>query len=424
MSPILLLCLLARAAPPASGAPQALGALDALYPELEALYLDLHRHPELSRKEERTAARLADRLERAGYEVTRGVGGTGVVGVLRNGNGPTVLLRTELDALPLEERTGLSYASTVPAVMHACGHDVHMASWAGAAELLSRSRTQWRGTIVMVGQPAEEIGQGARAMIDDGLLRRFPRPDYAIALHGDSEMPAGMMSYYAGYAMANVDSVDVTIFGKGGHGAHPEKTIDPIVIAARTILALQTIVARENDPRDPAVVTVGSIHGGSKHNIIPDEVKLQLTVRSFKPEVRAALLTAIARIVKAEAAAANAPREPAVTVSEGQVATYNDPGLTRRLASALAAHFGRENVIEGHPDTVAEDFGEFGRAAGAPSVLLRIGTVEPARFQAARQSGAPLPPLHSSAFVPDRERTIRTGAGVLTVAALEVLAKP
>ncbi len=420
-----LLALLLVAAP--------VEGLDQIYPQLDALYLDLHQHPELSMKEQRTSARIADELRKLGYEVTAGVGGTGVVGVLRNGKGPAVLLRTELDALPVEEKTGLPYASTAtgvnPAgqtvpVMHACGHDAHMAAWTGAAALLSRMKDRWRGTVLMIGQPGEETVQGARAMIADGLFQRFPRPDFSIAVHDSSDLPAGKVYYVPGYIMASVDSVDVTIFGRSGHGAMPHMTVDPVVIAARTVLAIQTLVSREKDPLEPAVVTVGSIHGGTKYNIIPDEVKLQLTVRSFSPQVRSLLKEGIERIAKAEAAAARAPREPIVKFSEAQDATYNDPAVTRRLVDALAKRLGAANVAETRPTMVAEDFGEFGKAAGTPSVLLRVGAVDPAKYEAASRSGAVLPSLHSSGFAPDRERTIKTAAAALTVSALELLGKP
>ena len=417
----------------AAGTPQGLEGLDALYPQLDALYLDLHKNPELSTKEEKTAAKLADQLRKLGYEVTTGVGGTGVVGVLKNGAGPTVLLRTELDALPVEDKTGLPYAShvtgtsaagqTVP-VMHACGHDAHMAAWTGAATLLARDKSRWHGTVVMVGQPAEETVQGARAMLADGFLKRFPKPDFAIAVHDSSDKPAGKVFFVPEYAMAGVDSVDVTIFGRGGHGAKPNTTVDPVVIAARTVLAWQTLVSREKDPLDPAVLTVGSIHGGTRYNIIPDEVKLQLTVRTFRPEVRKLLLEGIERIAKAESAAALSPKEPLIKFSESQGATYNDPVLIKRLVSRLTRDLGAENVQEARPEMVAEDFGEFGKAAGVPSVQLRIGAVEPSKFEAAMKDGTPLPSLHSSGFAPDRERTIRTGVAALTLSALEVLAKP
>ncbi len=421
-----LLAAVLAAASPVDG-------LDQMYPHLESLYLDLHKNPELSMKEQRTSARMGEELRKLGDEVTTGVGGTGVVGVLRNGKGPTVLIRTELDALPVEEKTGLPYASkatgvnpagqTVP-VMHACGHDAHMAGWTGAAALLARAKDRWRGTVLMIGQPGEETVQGARAMIADGLFKRFPKPDFAIAVHDSSDLPSGKVFVVPGYGMAGVDSVDVTIFGRGGHGAKPNTTIDPVMIAARTVLSIQTLISREKDPLEPAVVTVGSIHGGTKYNIIPDDVKLQLTVRSFNPAVRTLLLDGIARIAKAEAAAARAPKEPELKFSEHQDPTYNDPEVVSRLRAALGKQIGAENVQEARPEMVAEDFGEFGKAAGAPSVLLRVGAVEPAKLDAAIKSGTPLPSLHSSGFAPDRERTIKTAATALTISALELLGKP
>jgi hippurate hydrolase len=425
-----LALLTAASAAHADAPDRGLAGLDEIYPKLDALYLDLHRNPELSMKEDRTAARLATELKALGYQVTTGVGGTGVVGVLRNGNGPTVLLRTELDGLPIEEKTGLPYASTVKAVdlngktqpaMHACGHDIHMAGWTGAAALLARHKDLWHGTVVMIGQPGEEVVQGARAMIADGLFKRFPRPDFAIAVHDTSDEPAGKVLIVPGFGMASVDSVDVTIFGRSGHGAKPHTTVDPVVIAARTVLALQTLISREKDPLEPGVITVGSIHGGTKHNIIPEDVKLQITVRTYSPAVRKLLLEGIARIAKAEAASANAPREPEVKFSEAQDSTYNDPVLAHRIEAALARKLGKANVVEGKPEMVAEDFGEFGKAAGAPSVLIRVGAVEPSKHAAAIAAGTPLPSLHSAGFAPDRERTIRTTSSVLVLATLELL---
>jgi hippurate hydrolase len=427
----LALVLLTVASAARADAPErGLAGLDELYPKLDALYIDLHKNPELSMKEEKTAARLASELKALGYQVTTGVGGTGVVGVLKNGAGPTVLLRTELDGLPIEEKTGLPYASTAKAVdiygktqpaMHACGHDVHMAGWTGAAALLARHKDLWRGTVVMIGQPGEEMVRGARAMIADGLFKRFPKPDFAIAVHDSSDEPAGKVMVVPGFGMASVDSVDITIFGRGGHGAKPHTTVDPVLLAARTVLALQTLVSREKDPLEPAVITVGSIHGGTKHNIIPDEVKLQATVRTYGPAVRKQLLAGIARIAKAEAASANAPREPEVKFSEAQDATYNDPALAHRLEAALAKRLGKAYVVEGKPEMVAEDFGEFGKAAGVPSVLLRIGAADPKKHAAALAAGTPLPSLHSASFAPDRERTIRTATSVLVLATLELL---
>jgi hippurate hydrolase len=427
----LALVVLTAASTARADAPErGLAGLDEIYPKLDALYLELHRNPELSMREAKTEARLAAELKALGYQVTTGVGGTGVVGVLKNGTGPTVLLRTELDALPIEENTGLPYASKVKTVdqngktqpaMHACGHDIHMAGWTGAAALLARHKDLWHGTVVMVGQPGEEVVQGARAMIADGLFKRFPKPDFAIAVHDSSDEPAGKVVIVPGFGMASVDSVDLTLFGRGGHGARPHKAIDPVVLAARTILALQTLVSREKDPLEPAVVTVGSIHGGTKHNIIPDEVKLQITVRTYSPAVRKQMLEGIARIAKAEAASVNAPREPEMKVSESQDSTYNDPALAHRIHDALAQKLGKANVVEGKPDMVAEDFGEFGKAAGAPSLLIRLGAVEQKKYEAATAAGQPLPSLHSSTFVPDREPTIRADASVLALTTLELL---
>ena len=405
------------AQPPAPASGSLVSTLDRIYPDLDALYLDLHRHPELSGRERKTAALMAAKLRQAGYEVSIGVGGQGVVGVLRNGKGPTVMIRTELDALPITENTGLPYASLEPGVMHACGHDAHMAGWIGAAALLSTLRDRWQGTVVMVGQPAEEVVAGARAMIADGLLTRFPKPDAVLAVHGRADLAAGKVSWVAGYTMANVDSGDVILYGRGSHGARPELSVDPIVLAARTVLALQTLISREKDPLEPAVLTVGSIHGGTKTNIIPDEVKLQMTLRTYSPAVRAQMLAGIARIARAESLAAGSPREPKVDFGEGQDATWNDPTLTRRLAAALARELGADNVEEGRPDMVAEDFGEFGKAAKIPSVLFRTGMAAPSKVK----SGAALPSLHSSSFAPDRESAIKTGAKVLVLAALEIL---
>ncbi len=379
-----LLAVAARAAGP-EAASGILSGLDLLYPDLERLYVELHQGPELSLHEEKTAARLADHLRALGFEVSTAIGGHGVVGILRNGPGPTLMLRTDLDALPVEEKTELPYASRVRvtretgetvAVMHACGHDVHMTAWVGAATLLSRNRRRWRGTLVMVGQPAEELGQGAQAMLEAGLFKRFPKPDAAFAVHASAELPAGTVGFVPGYALASADSVDVTIYGRGGHGAYPHRTVDPIVIAARFVLALQTIVSREVSPLDSAVVTVGSFHGGTKHNIIPDEVRLELTVRAHKDEVRTHLLDAIRRIARAEADAAGAPREPTVEIKESTPSTHNDPALTRRLASAIGVVLGADRVLEVQPVMGAEDFSAYGRA-GVPAVILWVGAVEP-----------------------------------------------
>jgi amidohydrolase len=428
VTPLALLVALAAAAPLPALAP-----LDALYPSLDALYLDLHQHPELSLQEQETAAKLAARLRALGYEVTTGVGGHGVVGVLRNGQGPTVLLRTDLDALPVKEETGLPFASTVTAktaagetvpVMHACGHDVHMTSWIGAATLLLRARDRWRGTLVLVGQPAEELVSGARAMISEGLLTRFPRPDFAVAVHQTTRLPAGQVGVAPGYALAFVDTVEIVVHGRGGHGSAPHLTIDPVLLASRIVVALQGIVAREVDPIDHAVITVGSIHGGTKSNIIPDDVKLQLTVRAYREEVQKQLLTAIGRVARGEAAASGAPKDPTVSVTPGGArSVYNDPELSARLRLALERTLGAAAVKDHPPVMGSEDFSEFGHA-GITSTLLWVGSANPAAFAEARGRGTYPPGNHTARMTPDREPTIRTGVATLTLSALELLGKP
>jgi hippurate hydrolase len=405
-----------------------------IYPELRAFYEDLHRHPELGYQEVRTSAKLAEKLRALGYEVTTGVGKTGVVAALKNGKGPTVLLRADMDALPLEEKTGLPYASVATGtdergdtvkLMHACGHDVHMTALVGAAALLAAVKNEWRGTLLLVGQPAEEGGGGASAMLKDGLYERFGRPDYVLALHDAPFLPAGSLGVSSGYVLANSDRVDITVYGKGGHGSSPHLTVDPIVIAARIVLSLQTVVSRETDPREPAVVTVGAIRGGTAHNIIPDEATLKLTVRSYGPEVRERVLAAIARITKAEAAASGAPKEPLVVVQPGgYTATYNDPGLARRLTAAFETNFGKDRVSAPPPLMASEDFGDFGRAANAPSVMFWLGATPAPAFAAAGGDPAKLPSLHSPLWTPDPEPTLKTGAAALAFAAFEVLERP
>jgi amidohydrolase len=403
--------------------------VDAVYPKFEVLYMDLHRHPELSGHEQQTAAKLAAELRGLGYTVTTGVGGTGVVGILKNGDGPVVMLRTELDALPVEEKTGLPYASTVRTkddkgadvgVMHACGHDIHMASWMGTARIMADTRARWRGTLMLIGQPAEETGAGAKSMLADGLFTRFARPDYALAVHDDARYPAGIIGFHAGPILSHVNSVKITIFGRGGHGARPESTVDPIVIAARTVMALQTIVSRETSPFDPAVVTVGSIHGGTRPNIIPAEVTLELSVRALSEEVRKHSLSAIERITKAEAAAAGAPREPLIEISEGGYALVNDPALTQRVAAALLRELGARQVMDMPPEMASEDFSEFQRA-GVPTLMLRIGAVEQAKYDAAMTSGDSLPSLHSAFFAPDRRPTIKAAVAAEVIALRELM---
>jgi amidohydrolase len=405
--------------------------IDAIYPQMRVLYEDLHRNPELSLHEEKTAAKIADQLRKLGYDVTTGVGKTGVVGVLKNGPGPAVMIRAELDALPVLEKTELAYAShatthndqdvEVP-IMHACGHDLHMSVGMGTAALLAQNKDRWHGTFIYVGQPAEERIQGAKAMLKDGLFTRFPKPDFVFAIHDSSFEPAGKLAYVTGYAMSNADSVDVTIYGKGGHGSAPELTIDPIVIAARTILSWQTIISREKSAQDPGVITVGTIHGGTKNNIIPDEVKLQLTVRSYKDEVRQHLLAAIERIADGEAAAAGAEKKPTVTRVEGVSAVYNDPATTQRLVAALESAMGKGNVVQGIPIMASDDFAEYGRA-GVPSVMLSLGAVNPAIYETAQKNHEVLPGPHSSLFAPDEEPSLKTGILVETTAVLELLGK-
>jgi amidohydrolase len=391
--------------------------VESVYPEARALYLDLHQSPELSSHETQTAAKLAARLRQIGYDVTEHVGGTGIVAILKNGNGPTVMLRTELDALPVEEKTGLAYASKVHAkddagrdvpVMHACGHDLHMASMLGTATLMAHSKETWHGTLMLIGQPAEETISGAKKMLDDGLLKRFPKPDVGVSLHVSNEFPAGDVGVGSGYRYASADSVRITIYGKGGHGSAPHTTIDPIVIAARTILSLQTIVSREIKPGETAVVTVGYVHAGTKNNIIPDQAELAITVRSFKPEVRKQLLASIARIAKAEATAGGAVREPLIEHYEGTEAVYNDPALAQRLRTPLEAALGKANVMNAEPITGSEDYSYF-IAEGIPSFYFGLGGAEPHAYAEAKATGTALPSNHSSLFAPDLEPSLHAG---------------
>ena len=416
------------AEPPAWTTPSA-EQLSVIQPDVESLYLDLHRNPELSKQEQQTAAKLAARVQALGYEVTTGVGGTGLVAILRNGPGRTVLLRTDMDALPVEEKTKLTYASQVVVkddfgisipVMHACGHDIHMASWIGTATLMATNRDRWHGTLILVAQPAEETGEGAPAMINDGLFTRFPKPDFALAIHDSANQPAGQVGYTSGFALAAADAVDITVFGVGGHGARPHNSIDPVIIAARIVLTLQTIVSRETNPFDPVVITVGTIHGGTRNNIIPDEVKLSLTVRSYKPEVRARLLASIERVARGEALASGAQKAPLVQVIPRVNATYNDPALTKLLIANLQNVLGQANVIEIEPTMVGEDFAEF-NLAGIPSVILWIGGVNPEKFSAAQKAGTQLPQLHSSLWAPDYPQTLKTAIIVETTELLQLL---
>lgn len=436
--------LLCSAAPVfAQQTPQQLA--DAELTSLVALYKDLHANPELSTREERTAGVVAKELKAAGCEVTERVGKYekgnatcyGVIGVMKNGDGPVVAVRTDLDGLPVTEETGVPYASKVKTtneagqevgVMHACGHDIHMSSFIGTARALGKMKDRWQGTVIFIGQPAEETVGGARALLKDGLYTRWPKPQYVLGLHDDAEVAAGQISITEGYSYANVDSVDVTVKGMGGHGAYPHKTKDPIVLAAEMVMAWQTIASRENNPLDPVVVTVGSIHGGNKHNIISDEVKMQLTVRTYKTEVRERVLAAIERIAKGCGTAAGLPPErlPDVHVRRDEFtpATYNNPELAKRVAAAAKTVLGNDNVVSKEPTMGGEDFSEYTLPdRSIPTFMFSVGAVDPAKLADSKKSGTPLPSLHSSKFAPVPEPTIRTGVIAMTAAVLDLMKK-
>jgi amidohydrolase len=415
--PILLLSLVIAPLTLRARAQTSSSEVDSVFPDSRALYLDIHQAPELSSHEIQTAAKLASRLRALGYDVTEHVGGTGIVAIMKNGDGPKVMLRTELDALPVEEKTGLPYASKVHTkdesgrevgVMHACGHDIHMASIIGTATIMARTKNSWHGTLILIGQPAEETITGAKAMIADGLFTRFPKPDYAIALHVDNKAPAGRIGVGSGYRYAAADSVRVTIYGRGGHGSMPQATIDPVLIAARTVVSLQSIVSREVTPGDVAVVTVGYINAGTKNNIIPDTAQLGITVRTYKPEVRKKILASIGRIVKAESEAGGADREPLIEYPESTDAVYNDPALAARLRAPLEAALGKENVLNADPITGSEDF-SFYTKEGIPTFYYELGGADPQKFAEAAASGQPLPSNHSSLFAPDLDPALHTG---------------
>ena len=404
-----------------TGAPAQNTPLDkqvtSVFPDAQALYLDLHQHPELSSHETRTAAELATRLKALGYEVTEHVGGTGVVGILKNGPGPTVMLRTELDALPVEEKTGLPYASKartkddngrdVP-VMHACGHDVHMASWWGTAAIMSRNKESWHGTLMLVAQPAEETITGADKMIKDGLFTRFPKPDIGVALHDTNNLPFGKYGITPGYAKAAADSIRITVYGKGGHGAQPHTTIDPVLIAARIAVTLQSIVAREIKPGDAAVITIGYIQAGTKNNIIPDDAQMGLTVRSFKPEVRQHLLAAIERVARGEAIAAGAEKMPLVEKYESTSAVYNDPVLSQHLVATLETALGKGSVVTEDPIMTSEDYAYFVEQ-GIPSFYFTLGVADPQKLAEAHAAGRQLPSNHSPLFAPVADPSLKSG---------------
>ncbi|MDP9146080.1 MAG: amidohydrolase [Acidobacteriota bacterium] len=409
---------------------------------LTEIYKHIHQNPELSTQEKQTSELLAGELRRLGFEVTEKVGkydspdlvSYGVVGVLRNGTGPTVLVRTELDALPVEERTNLPYASHVKVkradaevgVMHACGHDLHMTSWIGTARMLVQLKNQWHGTLLMIGQPAEEAVGGAKAMLNDGLYTRFPRPDYVLALHDNPTVAAGKVAWKEGPLLAGSDAIDITVRGYGGHGAAPHMTKDPIVIASEIVVMLQTIVSREVDPLDSVVVTVGSFHAGTKNNVIPDEALLQLTVRTIKPEVREKVLASIKRITEGVASAAGVPAEraPIIKVLRSNPPTVNNPELARRVGAALERALGKDNVLPADPIMASEDFNEFGLTdPHPPYVMFWLGATDPARLEDARTNGTRLPSLHSSEFYPQAEPAIRTGVKAMTASVLALLQK-
>lgn len=406
-------------------------------PAIEKFYLDLHQSPELSYHEQKTGKKIADRLTQLGFKVASNVGGFGVVGIYKNGEGPTVMIRTDTDGLPIIEQTGKSYASKVKVidehgakvgVMHGCGHDIHMSSFIGTAEQLIAHKKQWQGTLMMVAQPAEEVGGGAKAMLSEELFSKYAKPDHIIALHVSASVPAGKVSMKNEYTMASVDSVDITIKGKGGHGAYPHTTIDPVVIAARTVLALQTITSRELSPLEPSVITVGSIHGGSKHNVISDEVKLQLTLRSYNPDVRSAQIAAIKRITAgiAQSAGLDESSYPVVYVHEDESipSTYNNPAQTDIVRNSIASAIGDTNVLETQAVMAGEDFGLYGRTdENIPITLFWLGGVNQAQYADSIKTGEVLPSLHSGKFAPDYKVAIPTGIKAMSNAAVALFNK-
>ena len=417
---------------------QALFLLNQLHPyenkiDLLSLYKDLHANPELSYQEFETSEKLANLLESIGYEVTRNVGGTGVVALLKNGNGKNIMFRADMDGLPVEEKTGARYASQKKVTnldgeevftMHACGHDVHMTVLIGVAEYLFENKSEWQGNLILVLEPAEEVSGGARNMIKDGLFTRFPRPDYNLAFHVNAGMPTGKVGFLPGWAMANVDSVDITVKGIGGHGAYPHTTKDPIVIAANIVTQLQTIVSRQIAPTDPAVVTVGSIHGGTKHNVIPNEVKLQLTLRSYTDEVRNETISSIKKIVKGSAISAGLSEEnyPVIEIKDEYTpAVFNNPSLVEKIQNSFVKSLGEKNVIKVSPVMGGEDFGMFGRVEPIiPTALFWLGAVNTKVYEKAQKEDLILPSLHSDLFLPDAEPAIATGVKAMTSAILDL----
>ena len=434
MKRFLLLAAAMTVATPVSAASLS-DAIRADMPQLMNLYRDIHAHPELSMQEVRTPALLAPEMKKLGFDVTEHVGKTGVVAVMKNGPGPVLLIRADMDALPVAEQTGLPFASKVrgvsrsgveTGVMHACGHDTHVTTWLGTARRLAAMKDQWSGTVVMVLQPGEETVEGAKAMLDDGLFTRFPKPDFLLAFHDSAALPAGQIGITPGYALASVDSVNITVHGVGGHGAYPQTTKDPIVLGARIVGALQTLVSRENNPFDPAVVTVGSFHAGTKNNIISDEAKLGLTVRSYPPELQKKLIDGIRRIVRGEAIAAGIPedRMPEVTISEQAPSTFNTDALSSRLRTLFSGHFGASRVVETKPIMASEDFSQYWRAdESKQAVIFWVGGVPQAKWDAVNGDDTKLPSLHSPFWAPDADAVISTATEAMTIAAIDILKK-
>ncbi|MCB2058438.1 MAG: amidohydrolase [Novosphingobium sp.] len=404
-------------------------------PGLMEIYRDLHLNPELSFQEHRSAKIMADAARKAGFEVSEGIGGTGVVAVLRNGSGPVVLIRADMDALPVIEQTGLPFASKArgtstagveSGIMHACGHDTHMTAWIETARVLAANRDKWSGTLMMIGQPAEERGLGALAMLEDPRFKAFPKPDYALAFHDSADLPSGVIGVAPGYALANVDSVDITVHGVGGHGAYPALTKDPIVIASAIVMRLQTLVSREHDPFDPAVVTVGSFHAGAKHNIISDRAEMQLTVRSYSDESRKQLLDGIRRIARAEAEAAGLPDDllPEVKVEEPFTrSTYNTPAFSAEMLGFFQQHFGEGRAQQVGPVMAGEDFGEFARSdpAHIKSLIFWVGGRPAETIQAAKKEGKVLPGLHSPFWAPEADKVIATASEALIASTIRLM---
>jgi len=436
MKSLLLLAAAAMTSNTSTTAQTLNAAIRADMPQLMTLYRDLHANPELSMQEVRTPAKLAPEIRKLGFEVTEHVGRTGVVAVMKNGRGPVLMIRADMDALPVTEQTGLPFASKVRAktldgvdtgVMHACGHDTHVTAWLGTARRLAASKDQWSGTLVMILQPGEEMVTGAKAMLEDGLFARFPKPDYLLAFHDSASLPAGTIGMTPGYMLANVDTVNITVKGVGGHGAYPQNTKDPIVLASRIVVALQTLVSRENSPFDPAVVTVGVFQAGTRENIIPDKAMLRLTVRSYAPETRKLLLEGISRIARGEAISAGLPDDklPVVEVEQPSAdATYNTAELTQRLTQVFNSHFGASRVVEAKPVMAAEDFSRYWLAdKSKQSTMFWVGGVPQDKWDAVKGDTLKLPALHSPLWAPDADAVISTATEAMTVAALDVLEK-